>query len=226
MPSSQSLLVPHRIAAALPRLALLRQVLCREMVGLPAGQSVVRAAWHPAAIWPARVNRAYRFGPPEELIAVDGTFPFHWIYVADRVLTAAWEAGLCVNDVTRPGTFQFARGAEQALIATLHFARPLQLLDLSGDLSSKLGLYDALRSPDHIFCQWLGWQLDCIIAGQGGAVDGFRYPSRRHPGNIAYAISSRAMPSLVGAVFTATEPFSDGAAYAELAADPCRVMPT
>jgi hypothetical protein len=50
------------------------------------------------------VSATYRFGPPPAL-AVDGSFPFHWVYAAADALTAAWEARLCLNDVTDPGTF-------------------------------------------------------------------------------------------------------------------------
>ena len=112
----------------LPEFEVLNQVLSDGVIELPARQLLVRAAWNDASVWPIKVNRAYRFGPPDELLDADGTFPFHWLYAADDVFTAVWEARLCDNDVTRPGTFQFARKAEQALIASLRCARPLRLL--------------------------------------------------------------------------------------------------
>ena len=144
------------MAARLPALASLRAELLRNIVTFPAGQALIRAAWNVASIWPAKVERTYRFGPPAELAERDG-FPYHWVYSADDAYTAAWEAQLCRNDVTRPGTFYIAHRAEQALIVTLSFSAPLQLLDLTGLAASRLGIFDQLRSPDHGWCQWLGW---------------------------------------------------------------------
>lgn len=177
-----------------------------------------------ASIWPAKVERTYRFGPPAELAERDG-FPYHWVYIAEDTCTAAWEAQLCRNDVTRPGTFYIAHGAQQALIATLSFSTPLQLLDLTGLAASRLGIFDQLRSPDHGWCQWLGWQLDQIIAQEAGAIHGFMYPSRRQPGKLAYAISSRHMATLGQTMACSQLAFGDSAAYAQLLADHLRVDP-
>ncbi|WP_409028601.1 RES domain-containing protein [Janthinobacterium sp. SUN098] len=155
-------LVPPEMITRLPALALLRAELLSHIITHPAGQALVRAAWNMASIWPLKVQRTYRFGPPAELADAAG-FPYHWAYLADDAYTAAWEAQLCRNDVTRPGTFYIDHNAQQALIATLSFSAPLQLLDLTGLAASRLGIYDQLRSPDHGWCQWLGWQLDQII---------------------------------------------------------------
>ncbi|MBA5690667.1 RES family NAD+ phosphorylase [Rugamonas apoptosis] len=222
-PLSNLVAPPKNFAGMLPEFEYLNQVLSDGVIELPAKQPLVRAAWNAASVWPTSVNRTYRFGPPEDLVGADGAFPFHWVYAANEVLTAVWEARLCVNDVTRPGTFQFAPKAEQALIATLRCAQPLRLLDLSGDLASKLGIYDALRSPDYGFCQWLGYFLDRIIASHDGAIHGFCYPSRRHPGQDAYAISSRSMAALTEGLLITTELFGATAAYARLSQDRCRV---
>eukprot|EP01133_Synstelium_polycarpum_P024617 gene24617-29518_t len=125
------------MTARLPALASLRAELLSHIITHPAGQALVRAAWNTASIWPLKVQRTYRFGPPAELADAAG-FPYHWAYLADDAYTAAWEARLCQNDVTRPGTFHIAHGAELALIATLSFSAPLQLLDLTGLAASRL----------------------------------------------------------------------------------------
>ncbi|MDQ4624923.1 hypothetical protein [Janthinobacterium lividum] len=155
-PELQETPIPPDMAARLPALASLRTELLSNIIILQAGQVLVRAAWNEASIWPLKVERTYRFGPPAELARPSG-FPYHWIYIADDADTAAWEAQLCCNDVMRPGTFYMAHRAEQALIATLSFSMPLRLLDLTGLAASRLGIYDQLRSPDHGWCQWLGW---------------------------------------------------------------------
>ncbi|MCA1859834.1 RES family NAD+ phosphorylase [Janthinobacterium sp. HSC-3S05] len=212
------------MAARLPALTSLRVELLRNIVTIQSGQPLVRAAWNVASIWPAKVERTYRFGPPAELADSNG-FPYHWVYIAEDTCTAAWEAQLCRNDVTRPGTFYIAHRAEQALIATLSFSTPLQLLDLTGLAASRLGIFDQLRSPDHGWCQWLGWQLDQIIAQEAGAIHGFMYPSRRQPGKLAYAISSRHMATLGQTMACSQLAFGDSAAYAQLLADRLRVDP-
>lgn len=216
--------VPPHMATRLPALTSLRAELLRNLATLQADQPLVRAAWNAASIWPAKVERTYRFGPPAELAGPDG-FPYHWVYIADDAYTAAWEAQLCQNDVTRPGTFYIAHGAQQALIATLSFATSLNLLDLTGLAASRLGIYDQLRSPDHGWCQWLGWQLDQIIAQEKGQIHGFMYPSRRQPGKLAYAISSRHMATLGTSIACSHVQFGNTDAYARLLADHLRVDP-
>ncbi|UQV43723.1 RES domain-containing protein [Janthinobacterium lividum] len=212
------------MAAHLPALESLRTELLSNIVTIQSGQALIRAAWNEASIWPAKVERTYRFGPPAELDGPDG-FPYHWVYIADDAYTAAWEARLCCNDATRAGTFHIAHKAEQALIATLSFSAPLQLLDLTGLAASRLGIFDQLHSPDHDWCQWLGWQLDQIIAQEAGAIHGFMYPSRRQPGKLAYALSSRHMATLGQAMACSQLAFGDSPVYAQLLADRLRVNP-
>lgn len=212
------------MATRLPALASLRAELLRNVVTFPAGQALVRAAWNVASIWPAKVERTYRFGPPADLANANG-FPYHWVYIAEDTCTAAWEAQLCRNDVTRPGTFYIAHAAQQALIATLSFSAPLQLFDLTGMAASRLGIYDQLHSPDHGWCQWLGWQLDQIIAQENSPIHGFVYPSRRQPGKLAYAISSRHMTALETNMACSHMQFGATEAYARLLADRLRVNP-
>ena len=216
--------IPPEMAVRLPALASLRAELLSNIITHPADQPLVRAAWNAASIWPAKVERTYRFGPPAELAGPDG-FPYHWVYIADDAYTAAWEAQLCRNDFKRPGTFYIDHNAQQALIATLSFGAPLQLLDLTGLAASRLGIYDQLRSPDHGWCQWLGWQLDQVIAQEKSQIHGFVYPSRRQPGKLAYAISSRHMASLGQAMACSQRAFGDSPAYARLLADRLRVDP-
>ena len=216
--------IPPEIAARLAPLALLRSELLANIITRDAGKPFIRAAWNMASIWPKKVERTYRFGPPEALVGLNG-FPFHWIYVAEDTYTAVWEAQLCRNDVTRPGTFFIQAGAENALIATLSFGQALRLLDLTGLAASRLGIYDQLRSPDHAWCQWLGWQLDQIIVGQADAIHGFIYPSRRHPGKTACAISSRKMDILSNTMTLSWIKFSASPVHARLLADHLRTDP-
>lgn len=216
--------VPPEMAAHLPALESLRTELLSNIVTIKSGQALVRAAWNEASIWPAKVERTYRFGPPAELADSNG-FPYHWVYIADDANTAVWEAQLCCNDVTRPGTFYIAQGAAQALITTLSFTDPLRLLDLTGMAASRLGIYDRIRSPDHAWCQWLGWQLDQIIAREEAVIHGFIYPSRRQPGKFAYAIPSRHMASLGKTMRCSQLAFDESPEYASLLADHLRVNP-
>jgi len=218
--------IPSHIAANLPHLDLLREVLSHHVIELPARFALVRAAWNKASVWPEKVNRTYRYGPDKSLITVDG-FPFHWIYAAEKTLTAIWEAQLCTNPITLPGRFTLEPNAETALIAKISFEKPLRLFDLSGAAVSRLGIYDQLRSPDYEWCQWFGFQVDQIISEQNGQVHGFVYPSRRHPGAPAYAISSRVHKELAQGLLSNVAEFREKEEYLELLADPCfieRVM--
>lgn len=110
-------------------------------------------------------------------------------------------------------------------MATLTFRQPIRLLDLTGTAASKLGLYDHLRSPEYEWCQWFGYRLDQVIAAEEGAVHGFRYPSRRHPGYCAYAISSRFVNVLAGALSHSTMKFGETSEYSLLTCDICCVPP-
>ena len=219
----QVLAPPLHIAVRLPKLSILQDALVHHIIELAPGFPFRRAAWNPDSVWPGQVTRTYRFGPPDALIDSKGRYPFHWVYIADHLITAAWEAQFCANDVTRPGTFYVAPRAEDALIATLQFDRPIRLLDLAGMAASKLGIYDDLRSPDYEWSQWFGAQLDQLLAAQNGQVHGFRYPSRRHPGYDAFAIFSRVMAGLDGCRTSSAVRFGDTAEYAMLMRDVCRV---
>jgi hypothetical protein len=215
---------PPHIALRLPSATLLRQALLNSIRTVPAGQPLVRAAWNQASLFPARVDLTHRFGPPLECRR-DGAFPFHWIYAAADEMTAVWEAGLCRNDVTEPGTFYLAPGAEAALIARLCFALPLALVDLSGITLSKLGLSDDISSPDHEATQWLGCMIDAVIADQDGRIAGIGYPSRKQRGHHAIALSSRSIGALAPGLTITQQPFGATASCAALMADPCRRPP-
>jgi RES domain-containing protein len=217
-------LPPPHVAARLPSAMLLRQAMLGSIHTVPAGQPLLRAAWNRASLFPSRVDRTHRFGPPAQCQS-DGAFPFHWIYAAADEMTAVWEAGLCRNDITEPGTFYFAPGADAALIARLRFALPLALIDLNGITLSKLGLSDDISSPDHEGTQWLGCMIDAIIAEQDGRIAGICYPSRKQRGHQAMAISSRGIDALGLGLEISHQPFGATASCAALMADPCRRPP-
>ena len=211
--------IPLHIAERLPPLDLLRKVLFNHTIELPPRHILIRAAWNTASVWPEKVNRTYRFGPEKSLMTANG-FPFHWIYAAEETLTAVWEAQLCANPVTNPGRFTLQPNAETALISTLSFEQPLRLFDLSGLAVSRLGIYDQLRSPDYEWCQWFGVQIDQIIL-ESGQVHGFVYPSRRHPGATAFAISSHFHGELARNLVSNEVQFRETDEYADLLDHPC-----
>jgi RES domain-containing protein len=215
---------PSHVAARLPSPVLLRQALLASTCTVAAGQPLIRASWNRASIFPPRVNVTHRFGPPPEF-KHDGGFPFHWVYAAADTMTAVWEACLCRNDVTDPGTFYLAPGAEAALICSLRFALPLTLIDLSGITLSKLGLSDDVSSPDHEAMQWFGCMLDAVIADQDCGIAGIAYPSRKQRGHQAVAISSRSIGALAPGLTVACQPFGETTACAALMLDPCRRPP-
>lgn len=142
---------------------------------------------------------------------------------ADEATTAVWESQFCKNPATHPGRFIVEAGAEKGMIAHLSFDEPLRVFDLSGVAASKLGIYDLLRSPDYEWCQWLGVELNHILTESGGQIHGFAYPSRRHPGALAYAISSRVRDALARGMRVEVEKFGDTALYAGLLDDPCYI---
>ena len=216
---------PTHIAARLPPLALLQDTLLAHVTTIEPGVPITRAAWNSASILPVRVERTYRFGPPAAMRGADGSYPFHWIYAAHDVYTAAWEAGLCLNDAEQPGTFYIERGARTALIATLAFGMPLRLLDLNGLASSKLGIFDEISACDHEWCQWFGAMVDQVIAGCEGRVHGMLYPSRKHRGHDVIAVSSRALGQLAPHVTVDVRDFGATAAYLALRADRCCQAP-
>lgn len=206
-------------------MALLQDTLLAHVITVDTRAPLTRAAWNSASVLPARVERTYRFGPPAALRGADGSFPFHWIYAANDVYTAAWEAGLCLNDAEQPGTFYIERGARTALIATLAFNTPLKLVDLNGLVSSKLGIFDEISSCDHEWCQWFGAMVDQVIAGRDARVHGMLYPSRKHRGHDAIAISSRSLGQLAPPAVVDVLPFGATAEYKALHLDRCCVAP-
>ncbi|MYM22984.1 RES domain-containing protein [Duganella sp. FT135W] len=165
------------------------------------------------------MTRTYRYGPPLSFETATG-FPFYWIYAADQTHTAVWEAGFCKNPAILPGCFTFDHGAESGLIPSLSFDRTLRLFDLSGVAASRMGIYDAQRDIEYDWCQWFGVELDQMLEEYKGEVHGFAYPSRRHPGARAYAISSRVRDALASGLAVDARQFADTAEYAELLIDP------
>jgi len=175
---------------------------------------------------PTKVRNVYRFGPPDALISPSGEKAFWWLYVAPVAETAIWEARFCINDVTQIGTYYFDDGAvQQGIVAELKFARPLRFWDLNGSAASRLGIYDQLSSPDYEWCQWFGYYMDLAmqVADESIRPDGFIYPSRRHRGHAAIAISSRALWELREDVMRTDIPFADHADYARMVGDNLRI---
>ena len=62
----------------LPPRELLRQVLVSHIIEISEGRELVRAAWNENSVWPQRVDRVYRFGPPESMKS-GADFPFFWL---------------------------------------------------------------------------------------------------------------------------------------------------
>ncbi|MGZ8339531.1 MAG: RES family NAD+ phosphorylase [Telluria sp.] len=216
---------PTDIARRLPPAALLHDTLMAHVDTIDANAPLLRAAWNNASVLAARVGRTYRFGPPAAMRGSDGSFPFHWIYAGQDVFTSVWEAGLCLNDAEKPGTFYIERGAQGALIATLRFAVPLKLVNLNGLVSSKLGIYDDISGCDHAWCQWFGCMVDDMIAAADGRVHGMVYPSRKHRDHNALAISSRALEALEPQAPVVLQRFDTTAAYHALRSDRCCTVP-
>jgi hypothetical protein len=220
--------LPPHLRNRIPSLELLREALSDELADCGANAPLYRAAYIPETVLPTSVQRAYRFGPPAELLRPDGAFPFWWLYAAPMVETAIWEAQFCKNDVTRTGTFYFDPFAvEHGVIAELKFPRLLRLWNLNGSVSSRLGIYDELSSPDYEWCQWFGYRLDQVMRSVAleSRPDGFVYPSRRHRGYTAVALSSRAIEELRPHTEWTATPFAGCAEYARLTSDSLRVDP-
>lgn len=217
---------PQDIEASLPAaqqlVTGLRGTLCEW------GPVLYRAAYTPDNIMPERIARPYRFGPPTALTAADGTLPFQWLYVAPEVDTTVWEAQFAQNDRRQPGTFYINRGAEEVgLIATITFPRVLRLWDLRAPASSELGIYDALSSPDHEWCQWFGVRLhDAMqLIEPEDRPDGVLYPSRRYRGYDAMILSFEAMAPMRPEITYTTTRFVEHPSYARLRGKPLRGEP-
>lgn len=216
--TTPNILVPPSIADTLPSLDHLRRALVDAVVVLPAGTRLVRAVRHPAAVIPAYVEQTHRFGPPEALRGPDGRFSLYWLYAAEDLLTALWEAGFCTNDLTQPGTFYIpAAVAKSGLIATFTLQEELRIVDLHGTILSKLGIYDRIHG-DHAWCQWLGLRLFDVLDDFPG-VFGFRYPSRKHKNHVALAVRSEMLDRLRATVGIELTPFARMPEYEALRSD-------
>ena len=99
---------PPHVAARLPAPMPARQALLASVrTCRPASSWCARPGIRPRCSRAGR--RSYRFGPPDAWRR-EAPSRFHWIYAAADEMTAVWEAGLCRNDVTDPGTFYVAAG--------------------------------------------------------------------------------------------------------------------
>lgn len=216
---------PEDINDLLPRVDLLKEALYSNVLTLHSGTRLVRSAWVPAAVFPTVGTKCYRFGPPEETRDGEGKLPWFWWYAASRNETALWEAQFCRHDARQPGTFYLAPGCEKALIATFELSSPIKLFDLLGTMSSMLGIFDQISSPDHEWCQWFGWMINSILQEQATpSIHGFRYPSRKFRGFEAYAFSSHFLNAVrTQLIHIGTETFGDTQQYQELLHMPGRV---
>lgn len=139
------LTIPTEIAKTLPSLDTLQQALKDSLTALPIGTPIYRAVRHPAAVIPPFVQRTYRFGPPESVRDAAGNYPFFWLYAAEDLNTALWEAESCRNDITQPGTFYIPEEiSHTGLVAVFKLRADMPILDLSGTVLSKLGIYDQI----------------------------------------------------------------------------------
>ena len=220
MPTSK-FSTPPSIAATLPPIDRLRQVLAGAEITLPAGSQLFRAVRHPAAVIPPYVERTYRFGPPAVFVGPDGRHTTYWMYAAQDLLTALWESSFCTNDVTQPGTFYIpAAVAQDGLIAIFTLQRDIRLVDLSGTMLSKLGIYDQIHG-NHEWCQWFGLLMLEALAGRVGesTVMGFRYPSRKHKMHLAVAVQSGALEQWRSDVIVQVKRFAELPEFGQLRAD-------
>ncbi len=209
---------------SLPPDNVLELLLARTPWVVPGGTLLYRAVRDAAFVIPARVRHTHRFGPPEALFARDGTAPFFWLYLAENPITAVFEGRFIGYSPLHPGRFHVVPGARtEGKIATIAVPGPLQLLDLTGRTAALSGLFDVLSSPGYETCQWLGAALDRIAFADRTDFDGFVYPSRRHRGANAIALSSRRLKrALLSANVTMRE-FRGSKVYRELMGDPLRV---
>jgi len=212
---------PPAILETLPSEERLRQALGEDPACLPIGTRVYRAIRHPGAVVPAYVQRTYRFGPPDVLRSPDGHYPFYWMYAAEDLTTALWESQFCLNDMTQPGTFYIPQEVlRDGLVATFTLQAEIRILDLTGTVLSKLGIYDQINGH-HAWCQWFGVRLSELLRGwKDGSPIGFRYPSRKHKCHRALALHSEALAKWKETVRTQVSSFADMAACGTLLADP------
>jgi RES domain len=220
--------LPEHLRNRFPSPERLQEALSSDLADPDASMQLFRAAYVRASVLPETVQRTYRFGPPPELIGPDSALPFWWLYTAHAAETAVWEALFCKHDVMRPGTFYLdAFAVQHGVIAELRFPRPLRLWNLNGSASSRLGIYDELSSPDYEWSQWFGYRLyqAMRLVAPATRPDGFVYPSRRHRGHTAVALSSGALQELRPGIEWTETPFALCPEYVRLSADPLLVDP-
>ncbi|AXV96757.1 hypothetical protein CJO81_15100 [Ralstonia solanacearum] len=228
MPTSRpETTIPVVFAETLPSVERLQPILAASVTMLPAGTRLYRAVRHLAAVIPPYVTRTYRFGPPDDLRDVEGQYPFHWLYAAQDLYTALWEAEFCCNDITQPGTFYIPDAvAEQGLIAEFTLRVDVPILNLAGTALSKLGIYDRINA-EHAWCQWFGVRLNELLAAwlEPGCPLGFCYPSRRHKNHNALAIHSQSLELWRKSTVCRVVPFAELPHLGLLRADPNYAAP-
>ena len=220
--ASKTISPPSHIARIPDR--SINAVLDEGPVVISAKQMLYRAAWNVESIIPTMPVRFYRFGPPKEIVSSSRKLPYWWLYVAEKPLTAVCEAQFLRSDATDPGHFRLDEFAiEHGLIARLSFPVSLRLLSLQGPITSRLGIYDLINSPDHEWCQWFGYQLHRLVFSKKKMkFDGVLYPSRKIRGASAIALSSRFLHSLTEPIKREFEFFHKTPTYRDLSVDKLR----
>lgn len=215
-------------AIRMPPRSLLKDVLADSVCELRRGTWLARAAWTPSSVLPESVARTYRWGPPALLGRREASYPFHWVYVAEDLTTAVWEARFCRPSIRRPGYFHVERGAvAEGLVVRFRLEEELRLLDLGSTTAARLGIFDQVSNPHYTWCQHFGVELHHILAelhADTGAI-GIRYPSRRLRNHSAIAIHSRHLGAWRRTVTVRTMRFGDMPFHRELCSDPCYLAP-
>jgi len=157
----------------------------------------------PAQSWIARVYFAggrhpsawngFRDWGPSPLARFDHHLPDadgHPHRQARAVLYGAPEGLTCIAEV-----FQQSRAIDRVrrdpFLAIFPLARPVRLLDLTGEFATRMGASLAIHSgPRDRTRRW------AIALDDAYALAGFRYLSSMHPGAIAYVLNERARDAL------------------------------
>lgn len=216
------IVIPDNYRAILPVPSAITALKATVPIIIKAHHPLYRAAWNAASVLPKLPNRYYRFGPPEAALSTSAAPPYWWLYVAEQAMTGIYEAQFCTHAANTRGYFYIEAAAEASgLLATIDFPKGLKLLNLTGDTAFQLGIFDALSSEDHLWCQWFACQL--VNAGffRGKArFDGMRYPSRKNRGETAIALFSAQVEAMRPRICYSTIPFSDTPEYRQLRASP------
>jgi hypothetical protein len=216
------IVIPDDYRAILPIASAITALKATPPTIIAAHSRLYRAAWNAASILPMVPNRFYRFGPPAAVLTPSAPPPYWSLYVADQAMTGIYEAQFCGHAASTRGHFYVEAAAETGgLLATMDLPSDLRLLNLTGDTAFQLGIFDALSGEDHLWCQWLAWQL--VNAGffRGkNRFDGVLYPSPKNRGETAIALFSAHVETLRPRIKYSTVPFVSTPEYRQLLASP------